>query len=153
MLPFNTQAVWIINKGSTPDMVANNMQTTEKIQLERVKLFKETPSIASQLPIFIEDIEIEELIVRCSECKTIIPDELIHGYATKPLPNTASFQAIHICPHCRTISESIQRIKRTGKNRIAVDKRTPSGKWLHSEMSTKDVHWLVRWMKWLLGMK
>lgn len=129
------------------------MQAAEEVRLKRIKMFHETQSIASQLPINIEGVEIEEFLVRCTQCHSIVPHELVHGYATKPLSNTANFQAVFVCPHCRSIAESVQRIKRIGKNTVALDKLTTTGKWIHSEMSLKDDHWLVKLVKRVLGMK
>lgn len=124
---------------------------SEQTKLARLKIYDETQTIASQLPINIDGFEIAELFMNCGECHQSIPSELIHGYATKPLENTAHFQTIFICTHCRSVAESVQRIKKTGKHTIAVDKLTPNGKWLHSEMSLKEDHWLVKLVKLMLG--
>lgn len=127
------------------------MQEAEEIKLTRIKMFHETETIASQLPIDIEGIEISDFYITCPKCNHEIEQHLIHGYATKPLPNTASFHAVFICPHCRVICEDAQRIKRTGKNTIAVHKLTGSGKWLFSEMNIRGEHWVIRLMKLVLG--
>lgn len=125
----------------------------EQIILARLKIYDETQTIASQLPINIDGFEIAELLMTCGDCHQSIPSELIHGYATKPLENAAHFRAIFICNHCRSVAESVQRIKKIGKHTIAVDKLTPEGKWLYSEMRLKNDHLLVKLVKLLLGRK
>jgi Zn finger protein HypA/HybF involved in hydrogenase expression len=126
---------------------------SEHIKLDRIKLYNETKTIASQLPINIKGFEIAELMVNCGECKVAIPTELIHGYASKPLENTASFQIVFVCPKCKSVAESVQRIKRTGKHTIKFDKLSSEGKWMHSEMNLLEVHWLVKAFRWVLGNK
>jgi len=115
--------------------------------LSLVKMFEETQSIKSQLPILLDDFEIAELFVTCPQCSTTIKQELIHGYANKPLANTASFHAVSVCHSCKHITESVTRIKKTGKYTVRYEKLSQTGKWLSSELSLRDNHWFIALLK------
>lgn len=115
-------------------------------------MFEETQSIKSQLPILLDDFEIAELFVTCPQCSTTIKQELIHGYANKPLPNTASFHAVSVCHTCKHITESVTRIKKTGKHTVRYEKLGQTGKWLTSELKLRDDHWLVAILKRMFRM-
>ena len=120
---------------------------TEQKKLARLKIFNETKSIKSQLPINIGSFEIAEFIIRCDTCHHRIEDDLVHGYATQPMPNMASFHAVSVCHHCKNIAEAVQRLKKTNKHTITIDKISKNGKWLQSEINLKESHWLVNWAK------
>lgn len=110
-------------------------------------MFEETQSIKSQLPILLDDFEIAELFVTCPQCSTTIKQELIHGYANKPMTNTASFHAVSVCHSCKHITESVTRIKKTGKYTVRYEKLSESGKWLNSELSLRENHWIITLLK------
>lgn len=125
----------------------------EKRTLSLVKLFNETAPIKDQLPIDIDGFDIAELLMRCSGCKKSIKQDLIHGYATKPLPNTASFHAVCVCHECKTVTESVQRIKKISDHVIRFEKLSNEGKWENSEVDIRDDHWIISFIKRIFGFK
>lgn len=110
--------------------------------LSLIKIFNETQQISKQLPIEIEGgIVIADLLIRCASCDEVIAEELIHGYATHPQPEVASFQAVCICPKCKRVSESVQRIRSIGKRSVKMEKLI-NGKWVSSESVLGKEGWL-----------
>lgn len=124
----------------------------EQKALSLIKTYNSTEKIESQLPIELEGgFIIAELLIRCNKCAERIQQELIHGYATQPMPNTASFQAVCVCDKCNNIQETVQRIKKTGKHTIRIERLLADGKWQTSESSMKPQHWLVALVKKIFG--
>ena len=127
----------------------NTQQKTDYL----IKLYGETATIESQMPIIIDGFEIAELMLRCNGCLQSLKQELIHGYATKPLPNTASFHAVGVCHECRSITESVQRVKMLGKHKVRFERLSKSGKWECNEQSTKPESRIITLLKRIIGYK
>lgn len=127
--------------------MALHMDTDQKT-LNIIKTYNKTDKIDTQLPIELEGgFIIAELLIRCNQCSESIPQELIHGYATQPMPNTASFHAVCMCEKCNNIQETVQRIKKTGESTIRIERLSGNGQWQISESNMKRQHWLVALIK------
>lgn len=125
----------------------------EQKKLSLIKTYNETEKIETQMPIELEGgFIIAELLVICNHCLLPIPQALIHGYATKPMPNTASFQAVCVCYKCNNIQETVQRIKRIGKNTLRMEKLSPTGVWNSYESNIKPDNWMMALLKRILGL-
>jgi len=122
--------------------------TKETAALKFLKMFNETEPISKQLPIELEGgFIIAELLVKCAQCGEPIEQELMHGYATQPLPNTAAFHAVCICKHCKHICESVNRLKEIGERTIRIEKLTDTGLWVNDEHRLKRKNWLLMLIK------
>lgn len=71
----------------------------------------EMPSIASQMPVaFDSGRKWTEFKGECHFCKQEIPDELLRGSITRPLPSVAVVEAAGVCPQCRIATIYLYRL-------------------------------------------
>lgn len=68
-------------------------------------------SIASQMPVeFPNGACWTELIGECKFCRREIPDDLLRGSVTRPLPSVTVVEAVGVCPDCRIATPFLYRM-------------------------------------------
>lgn len=76
---------------------------------ERELLGMET--IASQMPIKFSNGDCwTDFTGECNFCDREIPDDLLRGSVTRPLPSVAVVEAVGVCPHCRIATTFLYRM-------------------------------------------
>jgi len=69
------------------------------------------PTIASQMPVALPGgVGWSEFTGECHFCLSDIPDELLRGSVTKPLPTVAVVEAVGVCPQCRIATTFLYRL-------------------------------------------
>jgi len=71
----------------------------------------EMETIASQMPIkFSNGACWTDFTGECNFCDREIPDDLLRGSVTRPLPSVAVVEAVGVCPHCRIATTFLYRM-------------------------------------------
>ncbi|MBL1153149.1 MAG: hypothetical protein HND43_10525 [Armatimonadetes bacterium] len=85
------------------------MDTKPITEQERALL--RMPSIASQFPVEIAGgVGWSEFTGECRFCKQDIPDDLLRGAVSRPLPSVAVIEAVGVCPHCKIATTFLYRL-------------------------------------------
>lgn len=91
------------------------------------KLYRDNPTIASQLPIGFpaQKVSWHDMAVSCGNCGRALPNGHTHGTVSQMIPSVITVEAVSFCTDCMLLIHGIYRFRSDGSMEFTKD-----GKWM-----------------------
>lgn len=91
------------------------------------KLYRDNPTIASQLPIGFpdQDTSWHDMTISCGSCGRDLPDNCTHGTVSQMIPSVITIEAVSCCTSCMHLLHGIYRFRSDGSMEF-----TKNGRWM-----------------------